>query len=93
VNTVREYERTGQNGNGTATAKSSSKAPTATAATDLPLGGGPSTAAAPFPGKSHQDIYGPDDNWVSGASPALVGMLSFAGVAVAAGVGGWLVLV
>jgi len=65
---------------------------TATAATDIPVGGGPSTAGAPFPGESHNDIYGPDDNYVA-AAPKLVGVISSAGVALVAGVGGWLVFV
>jgi hypothetical protein len=63
-----------------------------TAATDLPVGGGPSDAAAPLPGQSHKDIYGPDDNYVA-AAPKLVGVISSVGVAVIAGVAGWLVLV
>ena len=65
---------------------------TATAATDIPVGGGPSTVGAPLPGESHKDIYGPDDNYVA-AAPRLVGAISSVGIAVMAGVGGWLVLV
>ena len=80
---------TGQNRTVSAT---STKPITATAATDIPVGGGPSTAAAPFPGESHKDIFGPDDNYISAASH-LVGVISSVGVVLVAGVGGWLVFV
>jgi len=80
---------TGQNRTTSATP---TKTITATAATDIPVGGGPSDAGAPLPGESHKDIYGPDDNYVA-AAPKLVEVISSVGLAVIAGVGGWLVLV
>jgi len=83
--------QSGSSQNKTASA-TPTKTITATAATDIPVGGGPSNADAPLPGESHNDIYGPNDNYVA-AAPKLVGVISSVGVAVIAGVGGWLVLV